>query len=227
MNNRDTLEKMVSDLNINKSLKKVWINLQIAEELEFEKSFEGNFSTNSWKPATELKVLTTKYLMTNRFQKVLDVGCGGLVFPTYITYNKHNQYFGIDPYSNNIKKNLLYQQAIAEKLPFDDNFFDYIFLVSVLDHSMKPKQVLSEAQRVLVPGGRVFSIETVRKFDRRFIKWKIRSFNGFRGALYNSHHMQAFTRKSLLKMFQGYFSVEYCEFSKFNDSELISICIKN
>lgn len=43
-----------------------------------------------------------------------------------------------------------------EKIPADDNTFDFIFLFNLLEHISDPANVLSEALRVLKPGGEVF-----------------------------------------------------------------------
>lgn len=43
--------------------------------------------------------------------------------------------------------------CIGEDLPFDDNQFDYIFCLAVLEHTRKPWLVADEMCRVLKPGG--------------------------------------------------------------------------
>jgi len=42
----------------------------------------------------------------------------------------------------------------AEGLPFDDGAFDYVSCLEVLEHVVLARQLLSEIQRVLAPGGR-------------------------------------------------------------------------
>ena len=47
--------------------------------------------------------------------------------------------------------------ALAEKLPFKDNTFDYVFMIEVIEHmppELEPK-ALAEAKRVLKPGGKL------------------------------------------------------------------------
>lgn len=45
--------------------------------------------------------------------------------------------------------------SIGEKLPFDDNQFDYIMCLAVLEHTREPWEVAREMCRVLKPGGKI------------------------------------------------------------------------
>lgn len=42
-----------------------------------------------------------------------------------------------------------------EKLPYQDNLFDFIYMGEVLEHTWVPKQVIDECYRVLKPGGQL------------------------------------------------------------------------
>jgi SAM-dependent methyltransferase len=46
--------------------------------------------------------------------------------------------------------------AVGERIPFPDASFDIVYSNNVLEHTQKPALVLSEALRVLKPGGRLF-----------------------------------------------------------------------
>jgi SAM-dependent methyltransferase len=50
-------------------------------------------------------------------------------------------------------------QADALELPFDDEAFDHVWMMWFLEHIADPPAVLSEAKRVLVPGGAITVIE--------------------------------------------------------------------
>ncbi len=63
-------------------------------------------------------------------------------------------------------KNIVPTQADARELPFDDNTFDAMYLVTALGEIPEPKRLLDEAARVLNPGGRLVVGEF---FDRHWI----------------------------------------------------------
>lgn len=44
-------------------------------------------------------------------------------------------------------------QPSQEKIPFDDNTFDWVFCVNVIDHTPDPSTLLKEIKRVLKPEG--------------------------------------------------------------------------
>lgn len=87
---------------------------------------------------------------------ILEIGCGpkGLIY-----YCEAKQKIGLDPlatfYSDNYsidqKVNLL--RGKAENLPFEDSYFDCVFLINVLDHTENPKLAIDELIRVLNPSG--------------------------------------------------------------------------
>lgn len=91
--------------------------------------------------------------------KILDVGCamGGLL--NVLKENDHHLLYGIDLTENYINAakeqnpNLNLRVGSAEKIPFEENVFDFIFEDQVLEHLLEPQNAFSEAFRVLKPGG--------------------------------------------------------------------------
>ncbi len=73
----------------------------------------------------------------------------------------------------------------AEQLPFSDGRFDAVMLISMLHHVDRPELALSEAERILVPGGRL----ALMVFTREDIadSWIQDYFPSSRGWLYESH----------------------------------------
>jgi SAM-dependent methyltransferase len=57
----------------------------------------------------------------------------------------------------------------AEQMPFDDNSLSAICMIDVLHHIPNCAQFFSEAQRVLVPGGKIIMIEPANTAFSRFI----------------------------------------------------------
>jgi ubiquinone/menaquinone biosynthesis C-methylase UbiE len=107
---------------------------------------------------------------------VLEVGCGSGTYtiPVSQTVGKLGAVFAVD-----IKPKVLYRlrdkltksnnQEIenvhpmlenACKLPFEDNFFDLVFMVSVLQEIPDQQKALAEVRRVLKPNG-IFAVTEV------------------------------------------------------------------
>lgn len=98
--------------------------------------------------------------------RILDAGSGVTFFPYYIKSN----YPSSDVYcaDNDEKFEKIYQHINAhgsdkvkfsccdlKKLPYEDNWFDVIYCVSVLEHTDAYSEILNEFRRVLRPGGRL------------------------------------------------------------------------
>ncbi len=102
---------------------------------------------------------------------ILEVGCGrGLMLSNLISAKKRS---GIDPSSEAIEfakthipeANL--QVAFAQKLPFEDNTFDLVYSLEVIEHVKEYELMVSEVERVLKPGGIIF-IQTPNYPIKRF-----------------------------------------------------------
>ena len=84
--------------------------------------------------------------LINIYGKVLDIGCGHEI--GYADYQEHHEaceWQGIDPAyeGDGIIK------CKAEKMPFPDRYFDYAFMISVLQHVENPELVINECNRVM------------------------------------------------------------------------------
>ena len=98
---------------------------------------------------------------------ILDIGCGKMKFKKVIeSSNGNNRYIGLDlvegQFSYAVKADL-YWDGI--KMPIDDNKIDGAILFEVIEHCPNPSIVISEAFRVLKPGGvLLFSTPFVYQF---------------------------------------------------------------
>tara|TARA_B100000674_G_C37649744_1_gene827360 strand:- start:99 stop:809 length:711 start_codon:yes stop_codon:yes gene_type:complete len=106
----------------------------------------------------------------SRNQKLVDVACGtGDIAKLFLKYvNKDSQITCVDPNKGMISKakkklnnykNLNWIIASAEKLPFKDNSFDFYTISFGLRNTKNLDKALTEAYRVLKPGGRYFCLE--------------------------------------------------------------------
>lgn len=126
----------------------------MAKSKTFSKNyFLKNSTTLGWGETSavldkERAELLKKYLIG---KKILDVGCGLGVYVDYIC-SLGLEGFGVDIVDEFIKKNKVnkkgeFIKGAAEKLPFEDDFFDTVILFDILEHGDDLK-ILEEVKRV-------------------------------------------------------------------------------
>lgn len=88
---------------------------------------------------------------------ILDVGCSfGYLFMVIRNRNCSSEYYGIDNTHINSQINMEncdFRLGDVRNLPYDDNFFDVIFLLDVLEHVEDVDLAIKEVIRVLKPNG--------------------------------------------------------------------------
>ena len=116
-------------------------------------------------------------------KKLIDVGCGtgdiGKIFLD--STNKDGEITCVDPNKGMVSqgkqklsnyKNIRWLISSAEKLPFPDNTFDFYTISFGLRNTKNFDKAISEAYRVLKPGGRYLCLEFSKiqnsKFQSRF-----------------------------------------------------------
>jgi ubiquinone/menaquinone biosynthesis C-methylase UbiE len=107
-----------------------------------------------WGPGKEnLKPYRIKLLQKHlKGNTILDIGCGSGAWTNYLAEQGFNS-TGVDFVEQFIKQaKEIYKGSFivsnAEKLPFDKNQFDTVFLVSILEHLKDDLTALKEAARV-------------------------------------------------------------------------------
>ncbi len=119
-----------------------------------------------------------KFISSWKDIKVLDVGCGGGFTCEFIA-KKGAIVSGIDLSDVSIETAKIhakesdviidYRSGIAENLPYENDSFDVINCVDVLEHLKDVTIAIAEVKRVLKPGG-VFLFDTINKtFKSKFI----------------------------------------------------------
>lgn len=113
------------------------------------------FQNIGWEHPLELLGFNKKMILDNFKEKsVLDIGCGdGFLLKKLLEKNKNIKALGVDispmavekAKENGIDCMLL---DITERLPFEDNSFESVILLDVLEHMFQPELVLREAVRV-------------------------------------------------------------------------------
>jgi SAM-dependent methyltransferase len=91
----------------------------------------------------------------------LDIGCNVGLLECLIGQDR---YYGLDIIEYDKKpKNFVTADACV-KIPFDDEYFDFICMIETLEHLYDPYCALREVHRVLKPNGRLF-IQSVHGDD--------------------------------------------------------------
>jgi ubiquinone/menaquinone biosynthesis C-methylase UbiE len=113
----------------------------------------------------------------------------------------------------------------AEKIPFQDNFFDAVVIMDVLEHLSNPQQAIIEVKRVLSPSGLFhFYVPcegqpfTLDKFLRVTNFLNLRDFTRN-----NFGHIQYFTQKDIKNLVCPYFSKTVITYSDHWISQLFHL----
>jgi 2-polyprenyl-6-hydroxyphenyl methylase/3-demethylubiquinone-9 3-methyltransferase len=105
---------------------------------------------------------------------VLDIGCGAGILTNALSKEGHKVH-GIDLSLSSLQvaqrhdstQNVTYKQANAYSIPYPNEKFDVVCAMDVLEHVEEPSLLISEAARVLRPGGLFF----FHTFNRNFLSY--------------------------------------------------------
>jgi ubiquinone/menaquinone biosynthesis C-methylase UbiE len=110
--------------------------------------------------ANELAEKHTDYQKLRRFigdfqlygSRCLEIGCGRGIFQDFV-----EDYTGVD-LSDSVRQYLHkpFYQASATRLPFEDNEFEVVWSIEVLEHISNLEEALVEMRRVLRPNGLLY-----------------------------------------------------------------------
>lgn len=102
---------------------------------------------------------------------ILEAACGvGVQTRIIATKNPHSKFISVDLSEKSLMKasqviasldinNVELKHADVLDMPYDENFFDHIFVCFLLEHLADPARALAELKRVLKPGGTITVIE--------------------------------------------------------------------
>ena len=128
------------------------------------------------------RLINTLSLVDGSFENVLDIGYGsGLLFPSMLKFSK--TCYGLETHGQEeavmqtmSREGLPPERVILNsgsilKMPYADNFFDFIVSVSTLEHIAELDLAMAEMRRVLKPGAQaVFSFPVRNPVTDRFYR---------------------------------------------------------
>jgi len=132
----------------------------------------------------------------------LDIGCGDGYF---LKNSPCRDCWGID---------LIYGDRFDGTLAFADDFFDYVTMLAVLEHLVRPAQVFREVHRVLRPGGKFIFTTPKAKGE-----WIMHLYAGKEGL----NHYHYYDREIVQELSQGLFHMEAARTFLFGLNQVFSL----
>lgn len=145
----------------------------------------------------------------------LDAGCNGGFLSFFLVSAGAKKIYGIDMSPGFIKRNIKnakiwkldkkldFKVGNIEKLPYKDDFFDYIICSEVLEHVENPEKVISEFERVLKSNGtillttpNILNPGELMHNAKHYLMWLLK------GEEFT--HIQHFTFMNLKKLFKNF-----------------------
>lgn len=142
-------------------------------------------------------------------EKLLDIGCGNGVLKEFVN-DRVNKIYGIDKdkkmFLNVNKRKYFELKAVdldKEKIPYENNYFDCITCLDVIEHVVDPNFLLSQVYRVLKQKG-LFIISTPNiRFSDHLTKLLLKGIfpkTSLDNDLYDGGHIHFFTYQDLYNL---------------------------
>lgn len=93
--------------------------------------------------------------------RVLDVGCGTGNHTDLLQKVTKGEVYGVEPSEGMLGKakakesKVVFKQGYADELPFEDEYFDFVYMTDVIHHVPDIEAMFAEIKRVLKEGGQV------------------------------------------------------------------------
>jgi SAM-dependent methyltransferase len=116
------------------------------------------------------------YIPAEKKSYILDAGCGNGNYASNLVNMGYQHVYGIDLFKNHQVDGFTYNQASLNALPFDDNFFDFVYSFSVIYYLSDTESGVKELCRVMKPGANLiltahtrFSVPTLIRVIKRLL----------------------------------------------------------
>ncbi len=151
----------------------------------FQMSYQ-NYYENGYTNANELVQLLKKHTELKN-KKILDWGCGPARIIRHLPkiINNNCQFYGTDYNkksihwcTNNLPGIHFNHNTLQAQLPYNDNFFDIIYGLSVLTHLSEKMHYewINELTRILKPGGIILLTTQGKNFTRLLIESELKKY---------------------------------------------------
>ena len=139
------------------------------------------------------------------YSKILDVGCGsGFSMEESIPKGKKFEIHGVDvteeviTYAKSKRPQFNFKLAYGEELPYENNSFNAILSLDVIEHLTDPIKALEEKKRVLCDDGFIVILVVKEHHPLFRIIWWV--WLKFKGGVWHEAHLHIFDEKLLNEM---------------------------
>ncbi|MBN1383306.1 MAG: class I SAM-dependent methyltransferase [Elusimicrobia bacterium] len=180
----------------------------------YDSFYRDYWKTTGWNPAVG-RISKTIADVFNQYidksKKIIDLGCGdGTHYGRFVS-QLAGSYIGLDVSGEAVKKakeNGLEARKhnFNDRMPFDNNSFDVIICLEVIEHLFDPEFFLKECGRILKPAGFLILSLPNSFYLRQRIKFLSGSFSSMTGSPlaadkeWSAPHIRFFSKDSICRL---------------------------